>query len=66
MIAINPNDPDVVKEDGFKEMKNCPKEKFKFPYLLDEGQKYFSIWRDKNASCVFIRQEFSCEIYWIN
>lgn len=41
MIAINPNDPDVVKEDGFKEMKNYPKEKFKFPYLLDEGQKIF-------------------------
>ncbi|MFZ1380656.1 MAG: thioredoxin family protein [Saprospiraceae bacterium] len=42
VIAINPNDPDVVKEDGFKEMKKLSKKKkFKFPYLLDEGQKIF-------------------------
>lgn len=42
VIAINPNDPAVVPEDGYDEMVNRAKEKgFTFPYLYDEGQKVY-------------------------
>src|SRR5690606_21360930 len=39
VIAISPNDPEVMPEDGFEEMKTRAKEKgFTFPYMLDKGQ----------------------------
>lgn len=42
VIAINPNDPEVSKGDGFEAMKVRAKEKgFTFPYLFDEGQKVY-------------------------
>jgi peroxiredoxin len=42
VIAINPNDPEVVPEDGFKQMKKRAKEKeFPFLYLFDDGQKVY-------------------------
>ncbi len=42
VIAINPNDPEVVPDDSFEEMKVRAKDKgFTFPYLFDEGQKVF-------------------------
>ncbi len=42
VIAINPNDPEVKPEDSFENMIVRAKEKnFKFPYLLDEGQKIY-------------------------
>ena len=42
VIAINPNDPSVQPEDGYKQMIERAKQKgFTFPYLLDQGQKIF-------------------------
>lgn len=42
VVAINPNDPDKVKDDSFENMQKRAKDKrFTFPYLLDEGQKIF-------------------------
>jgi peroxiredoxin len=42
VIAINPNNPDVMEEDSFENMKIRAAEKgFTFPYLLDDGQKIF-------------------------
>ncbi|WP_334058531.1 thioredoxin family protein [Polaribacter sp. P097] len=42
VIAINPNDPDVVPDDSFAAMKVRAAQKgFKFPYLLDKGQKVY-------------------------
>lgn len=42
VIAINPNDPEVLPEDGFEEMKVRADEKgFTFPYLLDDGQEIY-------------------------
>jgi len=39
VIAINPNDPSLVQDDSFENMKVRAKEKgFTFPYLMDEGQ----------------------------
>jgi len=44
IIAINPNDPEVVPEDSFEGMQQRAKEKsFPFVYLFDEGQKVFPI-----------------------
>jgi peroxiredoxin len=42
VIAINPNDPDVVPDDSFAAMKVRASQKgFNFPYLLDKGQKVY-------------------------
>lgn len=42
VIAINPNDPDVVPDDSFAAMKvRASKKGFNFPYLLDKGQKIY-------------------------
>lgn len=42
VIAIQPNDPALEPADSFTEMQARAKEKkFKFPYLMDEGQKVF-------------------------
>ncbi len=42
VIAINPNDPTVVPEDSYDNMKKRAKEKgFNFLYLFDEGQKVY-------------------------
>ena len=39
VIAINPNDKDIVPEDSFEEMQKRAKEnKYPFPYLWDETQ----------------------------
>lgn len=40
VIAINPNDPEIVPEDSFDKMKERAKEKnYPFPYLWDETQQ---------------------------
>ncbi|MCB0649546.1 MAG: thioredoxin family protein [Saprospiraceae bacterium] len=42
VIAIQPNDPALEPADSFTEMQARAKEKkYKFPYLMDEGQKVF-------------------------
>lgn len=42
LLAINPNDPEVKPDDSFENMKVRAEEKgFKFPYLMDEGQKIY-------------------------
>jgi len=42
MVAINPNDPDVVPEDSYEAMVVRSEEKgFTFPYLFDDGQKVY-------------------------
>jgi len=42
VIAINPNNPELVEEDSFENMKIRAKEKgFTFPYLMDADQSIF-------------------------
>ncbi len=42
VIAINPNNPELVEEDSFENMKIRAKEKgFTFPYLMDADQTIF-------------------------
>lgn len=58
VIAINPNDPSVQPEDGYKQMIERAKEKgFTFPYLLDEGQKIFPQYGATKTPHVFLLQK---------
>lgn len=58
VIAINPNDPNVQPEDGFKEMISRAKDKgFTFPYLVDEGQKVYPQYGATKTPHVFILQK---------
>ncbi|MFL9834090.1 thioredoxin family protein [Chryseobacterium terrae] len=58
VIAINPNDPNVQPQDGFKEMITRAKEKgFTFPYLVDEGQKVYPQYGATKTPHVFILQK---------
>jgi peroxiredoxin len=57
VIAINPNDPEVVPEDSFENMQKRAKTKgFNFPYLLDEGQKVYPVYGATRTPHVFILQ----------
>ncbi len=55
VIAINPNDPAVVPEDGYAEMIQLAKDKkFSFPYLVDEGQKVYPAFGASRTPHVFM------------
>ena len=58
VIAINPNNPEKQKDDGFDLMKVKAKEKgFTFPYLLDEGQKIYPQYGATKTPHVYILQK---------
>lgn len=55
VIAISPSDPDMNPEDSFPEMQVRAKEKkFKFPYLIDEGQKIYPQYGATRTPHVFL------------
>lgn len=55
VIAINPNDPEVVPEDNFESMqKLSKKKKYPFAYLFDEGQKVYPKFGATRTPHVFI------------
>lgn len=55
VIAINPNDPEVQPEDGFEQMKERAQQKnYKFPYLLDEGQRVYPKFGATKTPHVFV------------
>ncbi|MCS3530132.1 thioredoxin family protein [Chryseobacterium sp. JUb7] len=58
VIAINPNDPAVQPEDGYKQMIDRAKQKsFSFPYMVDEGQKIFPLYGATKTPHVFLLQK---------
>ncbi|REC80475.1 thioredoxin family protein [Chryseobacterium elymi] len=58
VIAINPNDPNVQPEDGYKQMIERAKQKgFTFPYLVDEGQKIYPLYGATKTPHVFVLQK---------
>jgi len=60
VIAINPNNPDVQKDDSFELMKKRAKEKgFTFPYLFDEGQKIYPQYGATKTPHVYLLQKTS-------
>lgn len=57
VIAINPNDPELQPQDGYKEMQTRSREKgFTFPYLLDEGQHVYPVYGANRTPHVFLLQ----------
>lgn len=60
VIAINPNNPDVQKDDSFELMKKRAKEKgFTFPYLFDDGQKIYPQYGATKTPHVYLLQKTS-------
>ncbi|MEI2695307.1 MAG: thioredoxin family protein [Saprospiraceae bacterium] len=55
VIAINPNDPEVVPEDNFESMQKLSnKKKYPFAYLFDDGQKVYPKFGATRTPHVFI------------
>lgn len=55
VVAINPNDPEVVPADSYPEMQKRAKEKgFTFPYLIDETQEVFQTYGAQRTPHVFL------------
>ena len=55
IIAINPNDPELYKEDSYEAMQVRHKEKgFPFTYLFDEGQKIYPQYGASRTPHVFL------------
>ena len=60
VVAINPNDPNLVEADNFVNMQKRAKEKgFTFPYLIDEKQEVFPKFGATKTPHVYILQKTS-------
>ena len=58
VIAINPNDPDVVPGESFDKMKALAKTKhYGFPYLFDAGQTVTNAYGAKATPHTFVIQK---------
>ncbi|KAF2519109.1 thioredoxin family protein [Flavobacterium salilacus subsp. salilacus] len=58
VVAINPNNPEKMKDDSFEKMQERAKEKgFTFPYLLDDGQKIYPQYGATKTPHVYILQK---------
>lgn len=66
VIAINPNDPIAVPEDSLEKMKVRAQEKgFRFPYLLDEGQKVYPKFGALKTPHVYIVSQNDMKVQYI-
>lgn len=55
VIAISPNDPEIVPEDSFENMKKRAEEKgYTFPYLIDEKQNVYPEYGATRTPHVFL------------
>lgn len=55
VIAINPNDPELVPEDSFEKMVERAKEmNYTFPYLIDSKQEVYKIYGAVRTPHVFV------------
>jgi peroxiredoxin len=58
VIAINPNNPEVMEDDSFEKMKERAAEKgFTFPYLLDDGQEIYPQYGATKTPHVYILEK---------
>jgi peroxiredoxin len=58
VIAINPNDPEIVPEDSYEAMKTRAKEKgYTFPYLIDEKQDVYKAYGATKTPHVYLLQK---------
>ena len=64
VIAINPNDPDLVPEDSYEEMQKRAKEKnYPFPYLIDETQEVYKAYGATRTPHVFLLKKENNDFY---
>lgn len=62
VIAISPNDPELVPEDSFENMKKrAEKENYTFPYLLDEKQNVYPKYGATRTPHVFVLDKESSD-----
>jgi peroxiredoxin len=55
VIAINPNDPEVIPADSYENMQQLARQRgFDFPYLFDEEQKVFPVYGALHTPHAFI------------
>lgn len=55
VIAINPNDPEVIPADSFENMQQLARQRgFTFPYLFDEHQKVFPVYGALHTPHAFV------------
>lgn len=55
VIAINPNDPDLSREDAFDKMQERAKSRnYTFPYLVDETQEITKVYGAKATPHTFV------------
>jgi len=55
VIAINPNDPEIVPDDSYEAMKVRAREKgFTFPYLVDKTQEVYRMYGATRTPHVFL------------
>ena len=55
VIAISPNDPEIVEEDGIEQMRERAEEKgYTFPYLLDEDQDVYPVYGATKTPHVYV------------
>lgn len=58
VIVINPNNPDLVEEDSFENMKIRAKEKgFTFPYLMDADQTIFPTYGATKTPHIYVLEK---------
>ena len=58
VIAINPNDPEIVPEDSYDAMMARASEKgYTFPYLFDESQEVYKMYGATRTPHVFLLQK---------
>jgi peroxiredoxin len=63
VIAINPNDPEIVPEDSYENMKERAREKgYTFPYLFDESQKVYRMYGATHTPHVFLLKKENNEL----
>jgi peroxiredoxin len=63
VVAINPNDPNLVEEDNYVNMQKRAKEKgFTFPYLIDDKQEVFPKFGATKTPHVYILQKFNNDL----
>ncbi len=66
VIAINPNDPDVVPDDSLEKMKiRAASKGFNFPYLLDEEQNVYPKFGASKTPHVFIVSKPAMKVEYI-
>lgn len=66
VVAINPNNPEVVAGDSFAKMKERANDKgFTFPYLLDEGQQVYPKFGATKTPHVYIVTQNDMQVQYI-